>query len=244
MQALEKRIVEIHPDVLCAGDDGSFNKFHERYFCTMDKIEQSDEVRIEWYPEDKKDREILSYFGMAFMLNKPVRLLNREKIQPTPHKSYTNVILSVDEICGKGESLPAVNRKVEKNSTYIICTVRNTTPEEQAIFKEYTAELEALGMKVYWPDPNADYQKDSNGLNICLRHRQETAFSRDIRTFWNPKSEGSVFDLANCLVIDKPIKLVKLINAPQISEKEKLFVDLVQLCDAAYGLCATEDILN
>jgi hypothetical protein len=211
----------------------------------MEKIERCDELRIEWYPEDKKDREILSYFGMGFMLNKPIKLLNREEIKPTETKSYTNVILSIDEISRRGDYLPIVNRKVEENSTYIICSVRGTTPEEQVIFKKYKAELEALGMNVYWPDPNADYQKDPNGLNICVRHRQETASSRDVRTFWNPTSEGSVFDLACALVADKPLKLVQFMPCKtELDAKSKNIMELVRICDAAYSIGAQESIFN
>jgi len=245
MQTLEKRMVEIHPDIIYAGDDGSFGRFYERYFTTMEKIEHCDELKIEWYPEDKKDKEILSYLGMGFMLNKPITLLNREKIKPTETKSYTNVILSIDEISCRGDYLPIVNRKIDEKSTYIICTVRNTTKEEQATFKKYAAELEALGMKVYLPDPEAKYQQDPNGLNICLRHRQETASSRDVRTFWNPTSEGSVFDLACALVSDKPIKLVQLMPYKgELDAKSKNIMELVRICDAAYSISAQESVFN
>ena len=238
----DNRIVQIHPDILYAGDDGSFDKFHERYFDIMNRIELCSELNVQWYPENKKDKEILSYFGMAFMLNKPVRLLNREQIQPTPHKSYTNVLLSIDEISSRGDFLPDVNRKIEKDTTYIICTVRNTTEEDQKVFKKYAAKLEALGMNVHLPDPNADYQKDPNGLNICLRHRQETASSRDVRTFWNPTSEGSVFDLACTIIASKPIKLVKMMPYKgELDAKSKNFMELVQLCNAVYDASNSDD---
>jgi len=53
-----------------------------------------DEIEITW----EKNPENLFYFGMAFMSHKPIRLSNREAVSPTPHKSYENVLLKLDEL--------------------------------------------------------------------------------------------------------------------------------------------------
>ncbi len=244
MQTLEKKIVEIHPDILYARDNGSFEKFIDRYYATMDKIKSGNEIRIEWNPTDK---EILSYFGMAFMANKRILLANREKVQPTPSKSYTNVILSIDEICRKGESLPAVDwqGKGEENTIYIVCPVRKIEelhPEEIQKVHNYRDALIAAGKHVHFPDPKAPYQKDPNGLNICLRHRKEIAESSEAHCYWHPGSEGSVFDLATLLMAKRQVKLINRNAAANLPREN--FTELIILCDIEYSNNSVEDILN
>jgi hypothetical protein len=243
-QTLDKKIVEINSDVLYCGDCGLLYKFLERYHDTMHKIKNADEIRIEWKPADK---EILSYFGMAFMANKRILLTNREKAQPTPIKSYTNVILSIDEICRKGESLPAVDwqGKGEENTIYVICPVRKLRelhPEEEQKIRRYVAEKMAAGNKVNFPDPDAEYQKDPNGLNICLRHRGEVAEASEAHCHWYPGSEGSVFDLATALMAGRPIKLINRNDVARMPREN--FTELLVLNDAKYSIDSAEDILN
>ncbi len=36
--------------------------------------------------------------GMSFMAEKPILLINRAEVQPTPEKSFNNVLLAPDEI--------------------------------------------------------------------------------------------------------------------------------------------------
>lgn len=51
------------------------------------------EVHIYWTEKSEGSRFDL---GMAFALNKRIRLINPEMVQRTPHKSYANVLLELD----------------------------------------------------------------------------------------------------------------------------------------------------
>jgi len=60
-------------------------------------IRQVSSVEYFWKPNDW---EALFIFGMIFMSEKPILLLNREDVekQRTPHKSYQNVLLTLDDM--------------------------------------------------------------------------------------------------------------------------------------------------
>ena len=58
-------------------------------------ILDADEVHIYWNSSSSGSKMDL---GMTFMLEKPLKLINREQVQPTPHKSFENVVLKLDEM--------------------------------------------------------------------------------------------------------------------------------------------------
>ena len=57
-------------------------------------IQDADEVHIYW---NKTSYGSLFDFGMTFMKEKPLVLVNREMVQETPHKSFENVLLELDK---------------------------------------------------------------------------------------------------------------------------------------------------
>jgi len=59
-----------------------------------DKMKITEEVHIYWKPKSQGSK---FDFGMAFILDKPIKLINRAEIKPTPHKSFENALLFLDE---------------------------------------------------------------------------------------------------------------------------------------------------
>lgn len=57
-------------------------------------MENSKEVRVYW---TGKNDERLFDLGMAFILEKPITLINREDVKRTSHKSFENILLDLDE---------------------------------------------------------------------------------------------------------------------------------------------------
>ena len=49
----------------------------------------SDEVHIYWTEKSEGSRVD---FGMAFMANRPIRLVNYDEFERTPYKSYVNML--------------------------------------------------------------------------------------------------------------------------------------------------------
>ncbi len=71
-------------------------------------IEWADEIHIWWqWTKKRKSTGSLFDFGMAFVLNKPIILANPNEVEPTPEKSFNNVLLALHAKStmpqGKGE---------------------------------------------------------------------------------------------------------------------------------------------
>src|SRR5208337_4579267 len=90
---------------------------------------------------------------------------------------------------------------------FLICPVRNATPEETKAIQDYVADLEVKGHQVYWPARDTD-QVDSIGLRICKDNRKAIKEADVIHVWWNPNSTGSLFDLGMAFMSDKPIAVV------------------------------------
>ena len=57
-------------------------------------IEEADEIHIYY---SKNSEGIPFDFGMTFMARKPLFIVNREDVPKTSYKSFTNVLLALDE---------------------------------------------------------------------------------------------------------------------------------------------------
>jgi hypothetical protein len=56
-------------------------------------IRKADEVHIYWNPSSSGSG---FDFGMTFMIEKPIKFINKDKIPKTPHKSFQNVLHELD----------------------------------------------------------------------------------------------------------------------------------------------------
>lgn len=56
-------------------------------------IAEADEIHIYW---NKNSSGSLFDVGMAFALQKTIKLFNRDGVEETPHKSFNNVLLALD----------------------------------------------------------------------------------------------------------------------------------------------------
>lgn len=88
---------------------------------------------------------------------------------------------------------------------YIICPVRNGTPDE---ITEYVESLEREGHSVHFPPRDVD-QDDPTGARICREHRDYMKIADRVDVFWDVMSSGSHFDLGMAYGLGVPINLVK-----------------------------------
>jgi len=92
---------------------------------------------------------------------------------------------------------------------YIICPVRNVTPEQKKEIDDYVANLEKEGHTVHYP-PRDVNQNDETGWNILAQHRAIMKTCNRVDVFWDKTSMGSHFDLGMAFMMEQmPIKLVK-----------------------------------
>jgi len=90
---------------------------------------------------------------------------------------------------------------------YIICPVRQMTPESKTFMDNYVSKLEANGHKCHYPPRDVD-QTDPNGINICSSHRDSLKEDNEVHAYWSKKSEGSVFDFGMLFALNKPLFLI------------------------------------
>ena len=91
---------------------------------------------------------------------------------------------------------------------YLICPVRNRSPEDVAFADSYVASLESLGSVVHYP-PRDVRQDDECGLAICEAHRMAMIDADEVHVIWNPQSYGSHFDFGMAFALAKPIRCVR-----------------------------------
>ncbi len=91
---------------------------------------------------------------------------------------------------------------------FLICPVRNATPEETEAISRYVIDKEKrCGHQVYWPARDTD-QFDPIGLQICKSNRNAIIAADEVHVWWNPASTGSLFDLGIAFALGKDIVLV------------------------------------
>lgn len=105
-------------------------------------------------------------------------------------------------------SLRAIEMKKQKpERIYLICPVRNVSSHEKKFIDDYVMLLERQGNKTHYP-PRDVRQDDATGVDIVNSHRDAMKWCDSVHTYWNPESEGSVFDLGMLVMAKKPIKII------------------------------------
>ncbi len=104
----------------------------------------------------------------------------------------------------------------------VICCVR--TEEDKSYSDRYVETLENSGLRVFYPPRDTDQVDPGGGLRI-LRDNYYRGFlrCREIHIVWDPKSQGSVFDLGLCFAMRKPLRVVN----PVRRTHEKSFANAI-----------------
>lgn len=90
---------------------------------------------------------------------------------------------------------------------FIICPVRKLQDAERARIQKYIEDLERRGHKVHWP-PRDTPQDDPVGINICAANRAALEAAEEVHVWYNPESQGSLFDLGMAWALRKSIRLI------------------------------------
>jgi len=83
---------------------------------------------------------------------------------------------------------------------YIICSVRDASPETRAALEAYTDMLEEEGHVVHLP--HRDTNQGATGLEICMENGAGILQSDEVHIFWDKESFGSHFDLGMAFMLD------------------------------------------
>ena len=117
-------------------------------------------------------------------------------------------------------------------SVFLICPVRNASKEALDAANAYVASLEARGCHVHWP-PRDTAQDDPVGLRICGDNGQAILAADEIHVWYDPASQGSIFDLGMVFMASKVIGLPKkvvIVNPEALppSDGKKSFVNVLR----------------
>lgn len=105
---------------------------------------------------------------------------------------------------------------------YIVCSVRNASPELQARLEAYTDWLEEQGHEVHLPHRDTD--QDASGFDICNQNGTAIALAEEIHILYDKTSQGSHFDLGMIFAYDVLLgykKRIRVINFKDHTEKLK-----------------------
>jgi len=103
---------------------------------------------------------------------------------------------------------PAFDILRNKCKVYIICPVRNITPEQKKEIEDYVVFLESVGYKCHFP-PRDVKQDEETGSRICEEHRIAMSECDEVHVFWDVRSSGSHFDLGMAWMLGKPLRMIK-----------------------------------
>lgn len=84
----------------------------------------------------------------------------------------------------------------EKKKAYLICPVRNCTPEQRKEMDRYVEILEQHGnYEFHYPPRDVDQKNDDGGIRICESHRAALFHCDEVHVWWDDESFGCHFDL-------------------------------------------------
>jgi predicted TIM-barrel fold metal-dependent hydrolase len=87
---------------------------------------------------------------------------------------------------------------------YIICAVRNASPDRVAEIRRHAEAMRFKGHQVHFPPDDAP-QDDPTGAAICRTHLKAMKIANEVHVFWDVRSSGSHFDLGMAYALGKKI---------------------------------------
>ena len=94
---------------------------------------------------------------------------------------------------------------------FLVCPVRNVTPEDVMTIAAYVESLEAAGATVHWPMRDTP-QDDPVGLAICRTNTDAIREATEVHIWWSPESTGTLFDIGATMALGKPVVLANRIE--------------------------------
>lgn len=118
-----------------------------------------------------------------------------------------------------------------KTSIFLICPVRQASPEATARIEAYVAGLESAGSSVHWPKRDTR-QDDPIGIRICTDNANALLHAAEVHVWFDAGSQGSVFDLGMCFMalqlgFDKRIVIANPEDVPA-SDGKKSFQNVLR----------------
>jgi nucleoside 2-deoxyribosyltransferase len=112
-----------------------------------------------------------------------------------------------------------------KHDIFLICPVRNADEEQKKKIEEYLSQRKLEGRTVYYPARDTD-QRDNVGYLICQDNTKAIKEASEVHIFYDPKSQGSLFDLGVAFALNKPLTIINCDDLEITSGKS--FTNMIQ----------------
>lgn len=212
----------------------------------LSKIERCETVEIILEPNNKKCLFIL---GMLFVNGINIKILNEKYLnfeetnksftmmpyvwskigdKNFPLSDYSNIKTEMDN---RVENIKRIGVKLSKiidapieNKIFLICPVRNATPEQREWIENFVSLKYNEGYIIHAPHLHTRQTDLFGGYAICVQNANAVATSEEIDIYYDQSSTGSVFDLGVAYALHKPLKLL---NEEKIMFNEEDFMDII-----------------
>jgi nucleoside 2-deoxyribosyltransferase len=96
---------------------------------------------------------------------------------------------------------------------FLICPVRYASEEQTTGIARYVlAQEQVEGNVVHWPA--RDTMQNQGSLKVCEDNRFAMEHADEVHVWYDPNSQGSLFDLGMAFAMGKPVVLVNKTNVP------------------------------
>ncbi|WP_017732317.1 nucleoside 2-deoxyribosyltransferase [Nafulsella turpanensis] len=109
---------------------------------------------------------------------------------------------------------------------FIICTVRNATPDYKSRLENYVHNLEQEGNQVHLPHRDTD--QDGRGYDINRTNMEAIKKADEVHIFYNPESQGTHFDMGVSFALGKKIKVVESVSIPEGKSYQGLLAEWLE----------------
>ncbi len=193
-------------------------------------LELCSEAELVLQPTNKM---CLFVLGMLFVKGIPIKILNENELDLTattksfsimpyvwskigdnsfPNKDYSNVRTEMDErienIKRLGVGLSEIKNQPTSKKIFLICPVRNATPEQRKWIEDFARQKESDGYQIHAPHLHTRQEDLFGGYTICKKNEEAVATSEEIDLYYDQSSTGSVFDLGAAYQLEKPLKVL------------------------------------
>jgi hypothetical protein len=212
----------------------------------LSKIEDCEKAEIILEPNNKK---CLFVLGMLFVNGVKIKILNESDLnleqtnksfsmmpyvwskigdESFPLPDYSNVKTEMDK---RVENIKRLGVKLKKivdnpidNKIFLICPVRNATPEQRKWIEDFVIEKYSEGYSIHAPHLHTRQIDLFGGYAICMQNAEAVATSKEIDIYYDQSSTGSVFDLGVAYSLHKPLKLL---NKDEITFNDEDMIDSI-----------------
>ena len=129
-----------------------------------------------------------------------------------PSPDFSNVKIGIDKLVENvkrmGLKVERINSKPIDKKIFLICPVRNATPEQKKWMEDFVIEKYKEGYTIHAPHLHTVQTDLFGGYAICKQNAEALASSEEVNIYYDKSSTGTAFDLGVAYALNKPLVLL------------------------------------